>query len=224
MFKLPVKSSILFCWCTCRSLWSPVYTIRICGDCGPYICIWVSSICMDDALTPVHTACIYGLCWSPELSQLSLQHKIYQICLKNTTNTHLTIQNVFQFWFLCSSYIYCLSFNSFANILQRSNPLNIGYCYCSYYLQKKTLKRVHKLYWCYKWRHLYLCTKYRGDFHWSLLLLYSPYIWLTGTHYLNMQAIDIVLDARTQNGDEPVGEYSFLGQSCLSSADSCWNG
>jgi len=30
-----------------------------------------------------------------------------------------------------------------------------------------------------------------------------------------------VLDARTQNGDEPVGEYSFLGQSCLSSADSC---
>ena len=31
----------------------------------------------------------------------------------------------------------------------------------------------------------------------------------------------IVLDAQTQNGDEPVGEYSFLGQSCLSSADSC---
>jgi len=30
-----------------------------------------------------------------------------------------------------------------------------------------------------------------------------------------------VLDAQTQNGDEPVGEYSFLGQSCLSSADSC---
>jgi len=29
-----------------------------------------------------------------------------------------------------------------------------------------------------------------------------------------------VLDAQTQNGDEPVGEYSFLGQSCLSSADS----
>ena len=35
---------------------------------------------------------------------------------------------------------------------------------------------------------------------------------------------DIVLDAQTQNGDEPVGEYSFLGQSCLSSADSWWNG
>ena len=33
-----------------------------------------------------------------------------------------------------------------------------------------------------------------------------------------------VLDAQTQNGDEPVGEYSFLGQSCLSSADSWWNG
>ena len=31
---------------------------------------------------------------------------------------------------------------------------------------------------------------------------------------------DIVLDAQTQNGDEPVGEYSFSGQSCLSSADS----
>ena len=30
-----------------------------------------------------------------------------------------------------------------------------------------------------------------------------------------------VLDAQTQNGDEPVGEYSFSGQSCLSSADSC---
>ena len=30
----------------------------------------------------------------------------------------------------------------------------------------------------------------------------------------------VVLDARTQNGDEPVGEYSFSGQSCLSSADS----
>ena len=29
-----------------------------------------------------------------------------------------------------------------------------------------------------------------------------------------------VLDAQTQNGDEPVGEYSFSGQSCLSSADS----
>ena len=32
---------------------------------------------------------------------------------------------------------------------------------------------------------------------------------------------NLVLDAQTQNGDEPVGEYSFLGQSCLSSADSC---
>ena len=31
-----------------------------------------------------------------------------------------------------------------------------------------------------------------------------------------------VLDAQTQNGDEPVGEItSFLGQSCLSSANSC---
>ena len=30
----------------------------------------------------------------------------------------------------------------------------------------------------------------------------------------------IVLDAQTQNGDEPVGEYSFSGQSCLSSEDS----
>ena len=30
-----------------------------------------------------------------------------------------------------------------------------------------------------------------------------------------------VLDAQTQNGDEPVGEYSFSGQSCLSSVDSC---
>ena len=30
----------------------------------------------------------------------------------------------------------------------------------------------------------------------------------------------VVLDAQTQNGDEPVGEYSFSGQSCLSSADS----
>jgi len=29
-----------------------------------------------------------------------------------------------------------------------------------------------------------------------------------------------VLDTQTQNGDEPVGEYSFPGQSCLSSADS----
>jgi len=33
-----------------------------------------------------------------------------------------------------------------------------------------------------------------------------------------------VLDAQTQNGDEPVGEYSFSGQSCLSSADSWWYG
>jgi len=34
-----------------------------------------------------------------------------------------------------------------------------------------------------------------------------------------------VLDAQTQNGDEPVGEIiSFPGQSCLSSANSCWNG
>ena len=33
--------------------------------------------------------------------------------------------------------------------------------------------------------------------------------------------VECVLDAQTQNGDEPVGEYSFLGQSCLSSADSC---
>jgi len=31
---------------------------------------------------------------------------------------------------------------------------------------------------------------------------------------------DVVLDAQTQNGDKPVGEYSFPGQSCLSSADS----
>jgi len=31
-----------------------------------------------------------------------------------------------------------------------------------------------------------------------------------------------VLDAQTQNGDEPVGEItSFPGQSCLSSANSC---
>ena len=30
-----------------------------------------------------------------------------------------------------------------------------------------------------------------------------------------------VLDAQTQNGDEPVGEYSFSVQSCLSSANSC---
>jgi len=30
-----------------------------------------------------------------------------------------------------------------------------------------------------------------------------------------------VLDTQTQNGDEPVGEYSFSGQSCLSSANSC---
>jgi len=36
--------------------------------------------------------------------------------------------------------------------------------------------------------------------------------------------LSVVLDAQTQNGDEPVGEYSFLGQSCLSSADSWWNG
>ena len=35
------------------------------------------------------------------------------------------------------------------------------------------------------------------------------------------QTCTTVLDAQTQNGDEPVGEYSFLGQSCLSSADSC---
>ena len=35
------------------------------------------------------------------------------------------------------------------------------------------------------------------------------------------QRVRSVLDAQTQNGDEPVGEYSFLGQSCLSSADSC---
>jgi len=35
----------------------------------------------------------------------------------------------------------------------------------------------------------------------------------------------IVLDAQTQNGDEPVGEItSFSGQSCLSSVNSCWNG
>ena len=31
----------------------------------------------------------------------------------------------------------------------------------------------------------------------------------------------IVLDVRTQNGDEPVGEITFPGQSCLSSANSC---
>ena len=30
-----------------------------------------------------------------------------------------------------------------------------------------------------------------------------------------------VLDVRTQNGDEPVGEITFPGQSCLSSANSC---
>ena len=36
--------------------------------------------------------------------------------------------------------------------------------------------------------------------------------------------VAVVLDAQTQNGDEPVGEYSFLGQSCLSSVDSWWNG
>ena len=35
------------------------------------------------------------------------------------------------------------------------------------------------------------------------------------------QMTDNVLDAQTQNGDEQVGEYSFSGQSCLSSADSC---
>ena len=34
-------------------------------------------------------------------------------------------------------------------------------------------------------------------------------------------ATTTVLDTQTQNGDEPVGEYSFPGQSCLSSADSC---
>ena len=38
---------------------------------------------------------------------------------------------------------------------------------------------------------------------------------------LGLYMVSSVLDARTQNGDEPVGEYSFLGQSCLSSADSC---
>jgi len=35
------------------------------------------------------------------------------------------------------------------------------------------------------------------------------------------QAASAVLDAQTQNGDELVGEYSFSGQSCLSSANSC---
>jgi len=41
---------------------------------------------------------------------------------------------------------------------------------------------------------------------------------------ISKTAQDSVLDAQTQNGDEPVGEYSFPGQSCLSSADSWWNG
>jgi len=36
-----------------------------------------------------------------------------------------------------------------------------------------------------------------------------------------LQQASFVLDTQTQNGDEPVGEYSFSGQSCLSSADSC---
>ena len=40
-------------------------------------------------------------------------------------------------------------------------------------------------------------------------------------HVVALLDMDCVLDAQTQNGDEPVGEYSFLGQSCLSSADSC---
>ena len=30
-----------------------------------------------------------------------------------------------------------------------------------------------------------------------------------------------VLDMRTHNGDEPVGEITFPGQSCLSSTNSC---
>ena len=38
---------------------------------------------------------------------------------------------------------------------------------------------------------------------------------------LRTHGMTTVLDAQTQNGDEPVGEYSFSGQSCLSSADSC---
>jgi len=39
---------------------------------------------------------------------------------------------------------------------------------------------------------------------------------------LSSRALDIfVLDTQTQNGDEPVGEYSFPGQSCLSSTNSC---
>ena len=37
---------------------------------------------------------------------------------------------------------------------------------------------------------------------------------------LSFGLANAVLDAQTQNGDEPVGEYSFPGQSCLSSADS----
>jgi len=41
---------------------------------------------------------------------------------------------------------------------------------------------------------------------------------MTQTYHTSTRAI--VLDAQTQNGDEPVGEYSFSGQSCLSSADS----
>ena len=68
-----------------------------------------------------------------------------------------------------------------------------------------------------------LCVLFRADF------------WYARDHYSDQQLFDaivficlyqgsalspFVLDAQTQNGDEPVGEYSFLGQSCLSSADS----
>jgi len=49
------------------------------------------------------------------------------------------------------------------------------------------------------------------------------FVYINSDHraYMLSSSAAIVLDARTQNGDEPVGEYSFLGQSCLSSADSC---
>ena len=40
------------------------------------------------------------------------------------------------------------------------------------------------------------------------------------SHLKRLAIGECVLDAQTQNGDEPVGEYSFSGQSCLSSADS----
>ena len=57
--------------------------------------------------------------------------------------------------------------------------------------------------------------------------LLEPAVYNTHTHttvLLLVWNMSGVLDTQTQNGDEPVGEYSFPGQSCLSSADSWWNG